>query len=299
MPKIGILAFLIVITISSFLHDVLPQCAVETGQCYDMDAMILANTAPAPFRYRVLSPAIMGIIAQPDNHGAWFSASLTVHLICFMVIYVALYMWLRPIIGDGRALAALAIMALLSAFAFHFYYLTPSSIIEVALLCLTLVSWRRFGVMLVLVVIGSLNRESALLLVAVYAVLSGWNKRNTAILFAVWGVITAALHLVLGSAPHVMGLMGTLQVNIDNLAQSLVIAAFIAPLWIMALTNFRRADWLYKQLALVALIYMGAVLVGGRWLEIGRMGLPAAVLVMPLVLSEGLKKPQPPIRAPD
>lgn len=281
-----LIALLVCITTASFLNDVLPTCTVEPYPCYEIDQQVLAHTAEAPYRYRVLAPALMSIGASPTTHWAWFSAGLAIHILCFLIIYAALYMWLQTQVGAVKALIGLCIMALMMIFAFHRYYLTPTSMIEVALLCLLLVTWRRWWVVVALVVLASFNRETALLLIVVYAVYSGRSGlRRIGILVALWAVITVALHIALGAAPHVLGLLGTLQANIARLGQSLFINLLILPLWIMAIAGYRKSlTALHKWLAWIALIYMGAVAGGGMLDEVGRMALPAVVLVLPLVL---------------
>jgi len=281
------LIFLLVcITTASFLNDVFANCTDEPGPCYDIDQQVLAHTAQSPYRYRILAPTMMSLGATPTIHWAWFSAGLAIHILCFLIIFSALYTWLRSQIGDVKALIGLCITALMMIYAFHRYYLTPTSMIEVALLCLLLVTWKQWWLVVILVVLASLNRETALLLVVVYGVYSGRSElRRTGILLAIWAFITLALHLTLGTAPHVLGLMGTLQANLDRIGQGLFINLLILPLWIMALTGYRKSKSpLHKHLAWVALIYMVAVAGGGMLDEVGRMALPAVVLVLPLVL---------------
>jgi len=283
---LALLALLVCITTASFINDVLPNCTNEPYPCYEIDQQVLAHTAQSPYRYRVLAPALMSIGASPTTHWAWFSAGLAIHILCFLIIYATLYTWLRVQIGDVKALIGLCLMALMMIFAFHRYYLTPTSIIEVTLLCLLLVTWQRWWVVMALVIIASFNRETALLLIVVYAVYNGrLGLRRTGILVALWAIITVALHLMFGAAPHVLGLLGTLQANIARLGQGLFINLLILPLWIMAVAGYRKSsNTLQKRLAWVALVYMGAVVGGGMLDEVGRMALPAVVLVLPLVL---------------
>jgi hypothetical protein len=284
-----LIALLVCITTASFLNDVFGNCTDEPDPCYQIDQQVLAHTAQSPYRYRILAPDLMSLGATPTTHWAWFSAGLALHIVCFLIIDLTLYVWLRPQVGEAKALIGLCIMALMTIYAFHRYYLTPTSIIEVALLCLLLVAWRRWWLVASLVILASLNRETALLLVVVYGVYSGRSGlRRTGILLTLWAIMTAMLHLTLGAAPHVLGLIGTLQSNTERLGQSLFINLLILPLWIMVLTAYRKSDnLLHKRLVWVALIYMGTVAVGGMWDEVGRMALPAVVLVLPLILENG------------
>jgi hypothetical protein len=281
-----LVALLVCLTTTSFIGSVLTQCNFDPTPCYDLDAQIINHTALAPFRYRVLAPVLMSLVAKPDQHGAWFSAGLVVHVLAFVTIYAALYVRLRSEVGKAKALIGLCVMAVMLMFAFNRYFLTPTSIIEVALLCLLLVTWRKSWVALALVTLASFNRETGLLLVAVYAVLVGKAgiKRSLSLL-VVWAVITAGLHLALGAAPHVQGFEGTLKINITHLGHGLLINLVMLPIWVLAYISYRkRGNSIDRRLAEIALLYMGAVFVGGILDESARMALPAIVLVLPLAL---------------
>ncbi len=293
---LAFIALLVCITTASFLNDVLSNCTSEPDPCYKIDQQVLSNTAQSPYRYRVLAPALMSIGASPTNHWAWFSAGLTIHILCFVIIYASLYTWLRSQVGDVKSYIGLCIMALMMIFAFHRYYLTPTSMIEVALLCLMLVTLQRWWLVVGLIILASFNRETGLLLIAVYSVYrTPLELRRAGVLVVIWAVITAALHLTLGAAPHVLGLVGTLQANMARIGQGIFINLLILPLWIMAVKGYRKSSSTqYKRLAWVALIYMVAVAVGGMLDEVGRMALPAVVLVLPLVLENApMFVPQP------
>lgn len=277
---------LLCLTTTSFLGSVLTQCTFDPVPCYDLDRQILNHTALAPFRYRVLAPTLMNLVAQPEQHGAWFSAGAVVHILAFVTIFTTLYLRLSVEVGKVKTTLGLCVMALMLMFAFNRYFLTPTSIIEVALLSLLLVTWRNSWLALILIVLASFNRETGLLLVAVYAILVGKSgiKRSLTLLL-LWAIITAGLHLVLGAAPHVQGFMGTLQININHLGHGLLINAVMLPIWIFAFVGCRkRGNSVDRRFAEIAVLYMIAVFVGGILDESARMALPAILLVLPLAL---------------
>ncbi|MBA3870096.1 MAG: hypothetical protein H0X30_13200 [Anaerolineae bacterium] len=283
---LALILLLICLTTTSFIGSVLTQCTFDPVPCYDLDAQILNDTALAPFRYRVLAPAVMRLVAKPDDRGAWFSAGLLVHIAAFATIYTSLYLRLSAEVGKAKTLIGLCVMALLLMFAFNRYFLTPTSIIEVALLCLLLVTWRNIWVVLTLVVLASFNRETALLLVAVYAALVGKAgiKRSSALLL-IWAAITAGLHVALGAAAHVQGFEGTLKINITHLGHGILINLVMLPVWLLAIAGYRKnLNPIDRRFLWIALLYMGAVFVGGILDESARMALPAEVLILPLAL---------------
>ncbi|MBI1277793.1 MAG: hypothetical protein GC179_06660 [Anaerolineaceae bacterium] len=283
---VGLIILLLCLTTTSFLGSVLTQCTFDPVPCYDLDRQILNHTALAPFRYRVLAPTLMSLIAQPEQHGLWFSAGTGVHILAFAIIFVTLYLRLSAEVGKARTLLGLCVMSVMLMFAFNRYFLTPTSIIEVALLSLVLVTWRNRWLALTIIILASFNRETGLLLVAVYAALGGKaGLKFSLALLIVWAVITAGLHLALGSAAHVQGFMGTLQINLNHLAHGLLINAVMLPIWILAVVGYRkRHNPLDRKFLLIAFMYMIAVFVGGILDESARMALPAILLVLPLAL---------------
>jgi len=283
---LGLIILLLALTTTSFLGSVLTQCTFAPVPCYNLDRQILNHTAFAPFRYRILAPTIMSLVAQPEQHGAWFTAGAVVHILAFITIFATLYLRLSVEVGSAKTFLGLCVMSVMLMFAFNRYFLTPTSIIEVALLSLLLVTWRKSYLALLWIVLASFNRETALLLIAVYAALSGKSgiKRSFSLLL-LWAVITAALHLALGAAPHVQGFMGTLQINLRHLGHGLLINVVMLPIWFLAFIGCRKRhyplDWWFL---LIALVYMIAVFVGGILDESARMALPAIILVLPLAL---------------
>jgi hypothetical protein len=106
------------------------------------------------------------------------------------------------------------------------------------------------------------------------------------VLGALWAGITAMLHITLGTAPHVLGLTGTLQANMDNLPQALIVNGILLPLWIMAAMGYRKSPMMLKGLGWVAAAYLVAAFVGGLWGEMARLSLPTIPLILPLLVAE-------------
>ena len=281
---VTLITFLVFMVTSTFIHDILPVCVNSGEMCDSMEQTVFDKTAQAPYRYRVLSPVLMRLAGSSSNPAAWFSASLMIHVLAVVLIFTTTYKWLRVYLNEILSVIGVCIVAFVLEFAFHRYGLAASTIIEVALLGLLLVTWKNFGVAVILVVLASLNRETGVLLVAVYAVLSAGRWRNAAFLLLLWAVITAGLHVALGPAPHVLGVVGTLDENLDELPQAIMVNIFMLPLWIMTALGYKTAPSTLRQLVWVSVIYMLAAFGWGLWVEVGRMSLPAVILVLPMML---------------
>ncbi len=294
--KIRVLIFLVCMTCMSFVYFVLPSCnssLAGIAACYENDQAILNHTAQSPYQYRILAPYVMSLVASPSNHSAWFMTVLVVHLLSFALIYPILYTWLRRWGSERSAIVGLFVMALLLAFSFfHQYPLSPTSVIELTLICVTLVLWKRFWVIVVMVILASLNRETGVLLVAIYALLTVADYRQRGyyirvlVLGGLWALITAGLHITLGAAPHVLGLVGTIQSNIEDLSSGLIVNVILLPLWIAAVIGYRRSPIALKCLGWLALAYLFTAAVGGLWAEMARLSLPAIPLIIPFVVAE-------------
>ncbi len=294
--KIRIMIFWVCVTSISFIYFVLPSCnssLAGIAACYENDKAILNHTAEAPYQYRILAPYLMSLVASPSNHGAWFSTILIVHLLSFAFIFPSLYTWLQRWGSDRSATYGMFLIALLLAFSFfHQYPLSPTSVIELTLICATLVVWKRYWIIVVMVILASLNRETGVLLVAIYALLTAADYRQRSYYIRVlplgglWAIIMAVLHITLGSAPHVLGLVGTIQGNIEDLQAGLIVNALLLPFWIAAVIGYRRSPGMLKHLGWLALAYLFTALVGGLWAEMGRLSLPIVPLLLPMVVAE-------------
>jgi hypothetical protein len=140
-----------------------------------------------------------------------------------------------------------------------------------------------------LVIIASLNRETGLLLVFLHAAYFPARWLQTALLAAVWGMVTLAIHLALGNADHVLGLVGTLQYNLDTLPDVIFANAPLIPLLLLVLMSYRHASNRAKRLLWITLGYVAAILVGGAWSETQRLILPVIPLIIPLIVYQNLE----------
>lgn len=136
-----------------------------------------------------------------------------------------------------------------------------------------------------LTIIASLNRETALIVPALVWAFYGFTAwRKLVVLTLVYAAVTIGLHIVLGSAPHMLGLEGTLIYNLQTIGDGLVINLVLLPLWAVFAMRFRYAPPILKRFAIVGVLYLAAIIVGGAWNEILRLGLPVIVLLLPIVL---------------
>lgn len=143
----------------------------------------------------------------------------------------------------------------------------------------------------VITALASLNRETGLLFAGCFALYFAdqWRTRGywvrVIVLAGIWAAITLALHLAYGSAPHVLGLLGTFQHNMDVLTESVFASVILLPLWVLTAVNVRRADKRLQRLLWCAGAYVLTIIVGGTWSEV-RLLLTAFPLALPIILRD-------------
>lgn len=239
----------------------------------------------APFRYRVVAPAIQWTLTPTPNPTQALAIDAIVHAVWVALLLPALYSWLKRWMSSDRAIIGVLIVALVFMLSFGYYWPFGTTIIEMVLLVWTLNFIHRFRVVVLLLIVATLNRETALLIPFVYVAFFPDQWRRAGFLVTLYAVITLALHVILGPAPHIFGLQYTFELNIEKLPQALMYNAPFLPLWILVISRYRAAPTVLKRLAWIALVYGIAVLGGAMWAEI-RVLLPLFPLLLPAILKD-------------
>ncbi len=279
-----ILAFASLVLAICYFYMVTQFCLRADLQC--VDAVNLHATI-APYRYRVLPQLLHQFILSNTSPLASVMIDVLIHGAMVSILLPALYAWLKRWLSDLKALVGVCLFSLSMLLMFNYYGAFSTSIFEVVLLtyALMLIDRSLMGYA-VLLVLASLTRETAVILVPIYI---AWHGRSglkaTAGLFLVWAVITVTVHLYMGEAPHIFGLAGTLEVNLTKLASALMMNLPLIPLWVMAARNYRRSPTVLKRFAWIALVYVGSAIVGALWEEI-RVLLPIFPLLLPTILQD-------------
>ncbi len=286
-----LVAFITLALATGYFYLVLPMCTEQTRSC--IGGWTIEATAPA--RYRVLQPALETLIAP--NTDPFTTEILWPALLLQMAFIVGtipvLYVWFTRWANADAAVFGVFIFGAMYLFAYSFYYRVLSTSIEIMLVVWTLVLMRKPRIVLlsIITIVAAFNRETGLLIPAIYAAYYAdqWRSRafqiTTVWYVGLWAAVTIGLRLVLGSAPHMLGgLEGTFVYNLDNLPDALISNLLVIPLALAILISFRLAPAPLKRLALVAGIYFVAILVGAAWNETRRLVLPLLPLLIPLLI---------------
>lgn len=290
-----LLLFITFATFACFTYYAADMCLRDMPRCFGRTEQEMGNAEKAPFRYRLLEPAIRSWLVPDGNEENTVAAMVIVQGVLLAGVMPSLFTWLRRSTNDDRAMLGVALLAIVMISAFHLWFLQTSIMFEMLFVLLALLCIKRWRVLAVLTLIASTNRETALLIPAVYLAWHGRTVLRQALeLLAIWAVTTAAIHLARGSAEHMLGIVGTLQYNIGDLATGGIPAALvIAPLFLAFVYSYRNAPLEYKRLAVVGAVYLAAVVGGGAWGEVQRLCLPALPLLLPMVFTREGFKPSP------
>ena len=225
---------------------------------------VVAGTADAPGRYRVLAPFMNDAVARATG-AAPMNVFLLTRLLWFGLAFVALHVYLRTWFAPAAAMTGTILTAALIPLTYTNSWPHPDHIPELALFTLACLAVARGhdGWFAAALIVASLNRETSAFLVLVYAVARPFSRPHAARTLAVaalWGAIYVGLRLWRGWEPYDMW---QLERNIDFLkllpppydpyyrAYAWFGIALTVPLLSLALRSRRRQPVFVRRILLV------------------------------------------------
>jgi hypothetical protein len=274
----------------------------------DLHNQILAGTAPSPYLYRVLIPyeaeAILRIGQIAVSPTAAFTAAyLLLDFLGISLLLVSLYFYLTHWFDWKTSLLGALFCAVVLGITFHDHYFQPWSFWEAGFLTLSLLLIRQDRRLLLglLVVLASLNRETALFIPLLFLVTTqdifgllrlkarpDWSKLAYFAGYAgIWLVVVAGLRLALGNAEHVETLQQILRANLDpwNLRKTAVnIVLFQGAFWFFAVLGFKTAPQFIRRTAWIIPPYLALLLIWSYWVEV-RLLMSLYAVLIPMALA--------------
>lgn len=272
---------------------------------------VMSGEAGSPYRYRVLVPWLLEVgthvfasAGSPNTAFLWASAAYDGFgfVAQLLLLYVLVRQWFSPL----QALVGVAFTSGATLVTFGYFTYQPWSILEVAFFSLGfLLAFRdRWGLVGIVVVLASLNRETgvflplALLLASLdashlfsmAALRSAASRRET--LFASAYVllstaIFAGLRLLRGSAPPVDQLGDVIARNLEPnnlIAAAMILLVFLGLGWVFAVRGLARGPLFVRRIARVVPCYLAAFAIWGWWRE-ARILTSLYPILIPLVLA--------------
>lgn len=261
----------------------------------DIHKGILNQTAKAPDRYRVLAPALIEVPTQVLSRfmpydAAYDRASVVFYLIAMAALVASQYAYLRVWFTTEQALVGVLLIACTLRITIRQHDYSPYSFLEPSFFALGLLAilHGRRGWFAVLVAIATLNRETAIFLVALFAVTQPLTKDTMKSLigyFAIWLVIFVGLRLIGGDAERYWTPELVFRTNMSQLwLAAFNITVLLGAFWIFALFGLPRAPAFVRRSALVIPAYLAVVAIWGIWWEV-RLLMPLYPILLPLALS--------------
>jgi hypothetical protein len=263
---------------------------------------VLAHTATAPDRYRLLAPVIVEgpvrVLQQWMPRDVAFDRVYAVFYLAAMAALLwSQFAYLRIWFSDEQALIGVLLLASTLRITIRQHDYAPFSYLEptfFAVGLLLILDKRRVWLGL-LIALATFNRETAIFLVLLFAATQSLTRRTiqtTVIYLAIWAVVFVGVRLYGGEAERYWELGRIWRTNISQPGLTLYnVTAFLGIIWVLAIAGFSRAPEFVRRAALVIPAYAVVVAVWGLWWEV-RLLMPLLPLVLPLALS-ALFQPAP------
>lgn len=275
------LAFLTIAVSLGFLYFVAPACVLNQTSCFGDPTRSIA-----PSVYRLLQPAIEKAVASNATSEGLLLADTVLQMAIVAVVLPLLYAWLKRWGSADNAIRGVFVFAIVWILAQHYWFRSVSTSLEILFVVATLVFISRGWLWIaVIVILASLNRETGLVIAGLYAAYHWREKpRESIALILIWAGVTAAIHVMIGSYPHVLGLEGTLHYNLEFLPDAVIANLLLIPLAVAMIMGYWNAPPRLQRFVGVSLVYIVAVIVGGSWGESQRLILPILPAILPTSL---------------
>jgi hypothetical protein len=256
---------------------------------------VLAHTATAPDRYRLLAPLMVEgpvrVLEQWMPRDLAFDRVYAVFYVTAMTALLwSLFAYLRVWFTDEQALIAVLIVASTLRITIRQHDYAPFSFLEPTFIALGLLlmldeRWLLLGVV---VAVAAFNRETGIFLVLLFAATRPLNRSNIvmALIYgAVWAAVFVGVRVYGGEAERYWELGRIWRTNLSQPGLTLYnVTAFLGIVWILAIAGYTRAPEFVRRAAIVVPVYAAVVAIWGLWWEV-RLLLPLLPLVLPLALS--------------
>ena len=250
-------------------------------------AEMVGGYAPAPNQYRPLTPWMAELLRHLMPGGSLFGAYFTLRAGVNGITLVLFDRYLRT--WFSRPAAAAGTLALAAVLPFTYFRVVQESD-PVNLLVFVLAFWAlargRDLALLPLVVVGTMNRETAALIPALYLV-TEWGRRRvgelawkTAVLAGAWGAVYGGMVWGYGVREYYCKVV-MLGWNFSSWAPTAHVALIFGAMWVLAFMGARRGPRMLARALWLLPPYVVLHYVVAMVLEV-RLFLPFAPVIIPL-----------------
>jgi hypothetical protein len=304
----------------TWFHGLIVNFGDHEADRAERHALVLSGQGEAPWTYRVAMPMLaegVGRVASavgvPQDRAVeagylfWRGVATVGVLLLFFRL---LQSWVEP----PWALAGTLLLAALHVPSYAYYWFQPDSPLDLLLwvAAATVTIEKREGWLYPMILLGGLNRETSIFVVAIHLAL-GW-RRNAAgsggwwegnrrlilrcfVLVALWAAAIGAVRLVVGPVrwAHGATASGLFLANVTHIDWILYAALFLGVLWVVPFAGWKLFPPELKRLAWALLPYLVLQVIFGRIREV-RLFLPLTVVLVPMAMilvRDRLSHPEP------
>ena len=243
--------------------------------------MMVDGTAEAPFAHRILMPWVLRTLCRVDGVGDPMLADIGVRILILYGLMVLLRRWMRhfvtPILADFSPL----LLGVILPGTFYWYWPYDFAGFFFWTACLLALVERRYWLYLLCFAVGSLNRETTVLLIGIFAV-TQWEelgRRRTLLWAAGQGVIFVAIALSIRLLVHAPGGEFAEVHFLENLSfiagrnavspfeNWMTMLSALGFLWVLAPWRWRRKSVFLRRACWLLPVAAAANLVLGRLAE--------------------------------
>lgn len=265
--------------------------------CPEIHNSVMDGSVVSPFRYRLLSFLLVDPLAGSGSPGEVVFAYSIAHLIALPVMLISLYLWLKQWVSPIRAFAGILLVAVFVPIMVQFWGPSLYTPIEVILLCAALTLMHKQParwefVTCFIILIGTLNRETAILIPLAYICTHSDERRERgfwlrAIVFvSIWAAVYGIIRVTRGAAPEMFTIAETFEYNFGGggfTVGAILKQSMFIPLWLAYASGYSGAAPFIRRLLPVIIAYAGMLLAFSLLHEI-RLMLPILVFSLPVIL---------------
>lgn len=280
----------------------------EFSRSVELHSQILNNEAYSPYQYRILVPNLLNLFIVPISSMVSYNLAFKVISIiyffsCITIYLSILYSFLSKFFDNFQSLFGIMIIGITIPLALRDHYYQPWTILEALfiLISMILIEKDKFVSLILILILATLNRETAVLIPLLYFFIKVFsfsitnkefnieykNLSKFLGLIFVWLVIFFGLRMLLPSNTDNITLASVWEFNTSKygLFKAFInISMFLGFLWIYLISGFKQSPDFIKKSSLIIPIYLLAVLLFGMWYEV-RLLIILYPLFIPIILS--------------
>jgi len=285
--------FAILSMVATLMHIDLIDKREYRGQ-RSLHGSIVTHSAPAPYQYRILQPALVEVVlraSRAKRHTTiyellFLGSYAAIRFFAILTTFVAVFFSLRVTWTVGIALFATTALAAFIPFTYRYYYYQPTSIVEMAFFGLGLlaISTRTPSALVPLVAIGTLNRETMCFIPFTYFLY--WLpklRRKEWVWLGVsamaWIVVFVGLRVLWPADSSLTSISKSLSKNLTLSRGNLDLIIILAPA-ILVLFRAKQLPAPYLRLALCSFPWLLLHFFTATWYEI-RYYMPVLIWLLP------------------